>query len=143
MVLILVVAILVLLAIMGTIFIVMANTDKQSVYASNDAISMNFARQGVLNIIRGDMLNQTLDQNGNVLAIDPTLLTDRISRFWDYPEMGSVSTTSLANTLPFYEVNAPASNLPPSPAMQLAPANPGWSPICRGNRIQTTWRAMR
>ncbi len=124
MVLILVVAILVLLAIMGTIFIVVANTDKQSVYASNDAISMNFARQGVLNIIRGDMLNQTLDQNGNVLAIDPTLLTDRISRFWDYPEMGSVSTTSLANTLPFYEVNAPASNLPPSPAMQLAPSQP-------------------
>ena len=124
MVLILVVAILVLLAIMGTIFIVMANTDKQSVYASNDAISMNFARQGVLNIIRGDMLNQTLDQNGNVLAIDPTLLTDRISRFWDYPEMGYLLSTSLANTLPFYEVNAPASNLPPSPAMQLAPSQP-------------------
>ena len=62
MILLLVMALLVLLALMGTIFILTAGADRKTVYAENSATSMSFAQEGVLNTIRGIMLNGTLDQ---------------------------------------------------------------------------------
>ncbi len=122
MALILVVAILVLLALMGTVYLVVANADRQSLGASNTSLSLHFAQQGMMNIVCGIMLDQTLDQNNRALSIgqfntvtgtpDPDYgagfipdqstiwataggtITGRISRLWDFPEIGGVRTAS-------------------------------------------------
>ena len=108
MILLLVIALLVLLALMGTIFILMASTDKQSAYASNSSTSLNMAQQGVLNTVRGLMLNQTLDENNNTLAVGTyttaagftpdhyvsATVPGQIARFWDYPEVGAMPAGS-------------------------------------------------
>ena len=120
-VLIMVAAILALLALLGTIYIIMASADRQGVYASDKAMNMNFAQQSVLNILRGQMLRQTLDQNGNVLAIDPTSSppsATSIARFWDYPEMGDLVATTPTNTGPFYQVDVTQTT------SQIAPSQP-------------------
>ena len=46
MILLLVIALLVLLALMGTVFILMASTDRKSAYASNSSASLNMAQRG-------------------------------------------------------------------------------------------------
>ena len=134
MILLLVIALLVLLALMGTIFILMASTDRQSAYASNGSTSLNFAQQGVINTVRGLMLNQTLDQpvsQTGVILPQQTLAVGmyntsagnpqpgygagfipdqynattktggQIARFWDYPEVGAMSSDT--NTNGFYQ----------------------------------------
>ncbi len=98
MILLLVIALLVLLALMGTVFILMASTDRKSAYASNSSASLNMAQQGVLNTVRGLMLSQTLDptprtlsiggESGGVFAPDT-----QIARFWDTPEVGGATTS--------------------------------------------------
>ena len=97
MILLLVIALLVLLALMGTVFILMASTDRKSAYASNSSASLNMAQQGVLNTVRGLMLSQTVDQNGQTLAVGKLTGTaftpdTQIARFWDYPEVGGMPT---------------------------------------------------
>ena len=68
MILLLVIAILVLLALLGTAYILMARADKHATYAANAAANMGLAQQGVLNILRNTMLNQTLDGASSVLG---------------------------------------------------------------------------
>jgi hypothetical protein len=109
-VLIVVVALLAMLALMGTIFILSAATDKQAVYASDTATDLNLAQTGVLSNITGTMLNETLDQNGNTLAVgtyDPTTAgytpDSHIARLWDAPRTGNVATCTPTDPQPFYQ----------------------------------------
>ena len=106
MILLLVIAMLVLLALMGTVFILMASTDRKSAYAANSSASLNMAQQGVLNTVRGLMLNGTLDQNKQTLAVGTStggaFTPDyQIARFWDYPEVGAMPTSGMARE--FYQ----------------------------------------
>ena len=150
MILLLVIALLVLLALMGTIFILMASTDRQSAYASNGSTSLNFAQQGVLNTVRGLMLNQTLDENNQTLAVGmynssagvphtgypagfipdqyntTTKTGGQIARFWDYPEVGAMGTGANYSPNHFYQsviVQGSNAGTPPPPT-QYAPSEP-------------------
>ena len=109
-VLIVVVALLAMLALMGTIFILSAATDKQAVYASDTATDLNLAQTGVLSSVTGTMLNETLDQNGNTLAVgtyDPSTARytpdSHIARLWDSPRDGNVAACTPTNPQPFYQ----------------------------------------
>ena len=137
MILLLVIALLVLLALMGTVFILMASTDRKSAYASNSSASLNMAQQGVLNTVRGLMLSQTVDQNGQTLAVGKltgtTFTPDtQIARFWDYPEVGGMPTTGASAQ--FYH-SATAGTI--AAPIQYAPSEP-WlvsnQPYEPGNR---------
>ncbi len=129
MILLLVIALLVLLALMGSVFILMASTDKQSAYASNSSASLTMAQEGVLNTVRGMMLNETLDSENQTLAIgsisgkkstfSPT--TPQIARFWDYPEVGAMSSTAPASAPQFYQSVTVGTQ--PTPT-QYAPSEP-------------------
>ena len=68
MILLLVIAILVLLALLGTAYILMARANKHVTYAANAAANLGLAQKGVLSIVRNTMLNQTLDGAGSVLG---------------------------------------------------------------------------
>ncbi len=68
MILLLVVAILVLLAVMGTAYILMARVDRQSTYDAAANANLTFAQQASLNIVRNLMLTQTEDANGNMFG---------------------------------------------------------------------------
>ena len=101
MVLLLVIAILVLLAIMGSVYVLMAGADRQSTNASRQQASVDMAQNAVLQTVRGLMLNQTLDQNGSTLAIGTEKITSgtviftpdtTIARTWDTPETGTSPT---------------------------------------------------
>ncbi len=86
MILLLVVAVLVLLALMGTVYILTASTDKQVSYASNDQANLNYATQGMLSIVRADILNTTLGPNG-ALALG----SQTPARVWTGPDLGYVA----------------------------------------------------
>ena len=128
MILLLVIAMLVLLALMGTIFILMASTDRKSAYASNSSVSLNLAQQGVLNTVRGLMLNQTLDATAPAAPLTLAIGTDtagvftpapQIARFWDYPEVGAMASSG--DTSGFYQ--SATVGVPPTPT-QYAPSEP-------------------
>jgi len=109
-VLIVVIALLAMLALMGTIFILSAATDKQVVYASNTSAGLSLAQSGVLNTLAGDMLNATLDQNGNTLALGSynasagTYAPDsHIARLWDCPRAGNVAACTPSASQPFFQ----------------------------------------
>ena len=124
MILLLVIALLVLLALMGTVFILMASTDRKSAYAANSSASLNMAQQGVLNTVRGLMLNGTLDQNKQTLAVGTSTSgvfhpDYQIARFWDYPEVGAMSTTTAFGE--FYQ--SVTAGTPAAPK-QYAPSEP-------------------
>ena len=138
MILLLVIAMLVLLALMGTIFILMASTDRKSAYAANSSASLNLAQQGVLNTVRGLMLSQTLDENGQTLAVGsynstthlytpdsysarPPATTGQIARFWDYPEVGAIPAGGTPSQ--FYQTAIVAGASPTAPT-QYAPSEP-------------------
>ena len=126
MILLLVIALLVLLALMGTVFILMASTDRKSAYASNSSASLNMAQQGVLNTVRGLMLSQTVDQNGQTLAVGKLTGTaftpdTQIARFWDYPEVGAMPAGSTQTQ--FYQTAIVAGTSVATPT-QYAPSEP-------------------
>ena len=138
MILLLVIALLVLLALMGTVFILMASADRKSAYAANSSASLNMAQQGVLNTVRGLMLSQTLDENGQTLAVGgynatthvfvpdtysagPPATTGQIARFWDYPEVGAMPTGS--TPAQFYQTAIVAGPSVTTPT-QYAPSEP-------------------
>ncbi|MGC8540173.1 MAG: hypothetical protein ACP5QA_06030, partial [Phycisphaerae bacterium] len=98
--------------------------------------SLNMAQQGVLNTVRGLMLSQTLDQNGQTLAVGSynttthvftpdsyvagsATATGQIARFWDYPEVGAMS--SATDPGGFYQ--SATAGAPPTPT-QYAPSEP-------------------
>lgn len=124
MILLLVIALLVLLALMGTVFILMASADRKSAYASNSSASLNMAQQGVLNTVRGLMLNASLDQNGQTLAVEAPAGSGftpdtQIARFWDYPEVGAISSGGAVGE--FYQ--SVTAGTQPTPT-QYAPSEP-------------------
>ena len=128
MVLLLVIAILVLLAIMGSVYVLMAGADRQSTNASRQQASVDMAQNAVLQTVRGLMLNQTLDQNATIpgtLAIGTEKMTSgvptntgfmpdtTIARTWDTPETG---------TSPLFFYSGPVAGL--STMTQQVPTEP-------------------
>jgi len=149
MILLLVIALLVLLALMGTVFILMASADRKSAYASNSSASLTMAQQGVLNTVRGLMLNQTLDQSNNTYAVghyNPLAVTTppiepagyvpnqysvvqgttgQIARYWDYPEIGPITTATPSDAQFYQSVIVQGANAgTPPPPTQYAPSEP-------------------
>ncbi|HTV49037.1 MAG TPA: hypothetical protein VMG59_11400 [Phycisphaerae bacterium] len=114
MVLILVVAVIVLLALMGTVYILSANLDKQTSSSYYNSANLQGATQNVLSILSGVMAYSSADLNGNTLQIDPASSGLTIARTWDFPEFGStVSLTgpTVAQTGYFQEnINGGAYN---------------------------------
>ncbi|MGC8559934.1 MAG: hypothetical protein ACP5O1_04565 [Phycisphaerae bacterium] len=132
-VLIVVVALLAMLALMGTIFILSAASDKQAVYASNTATSLNLAQSGVLSSVVGTMLSQTLDQNGHTLALgnfnsaSQTFTPDsQIARTWDCPRAGNVAACTPSAPGPFFQtVTGGDQTIPTQPWLtSIAPWEP-------------------
>ncbi|NNM88124.1 MAG: hypothetical protein HKL95_06360 [Phycisphaerae bacterium] len=112
MILLLVIAILVLLALLGTAYILMARADKHSTYAANAAANLNLAQKGVLNMVRNTMLNQTLDGSSSMLGANYGYYSSGIS----YPvgavvEMAPNFSTTYATT--YYKCITATSNNPP------------------------------
>ncbi len=95
MILLLVVAVLVLLALMGTVYILSASTDKQVSYASNDQANLNYATQGMLSVVRADILNTTLGPNGTPLALGSATP----ARVWTGPDLGYVNNGIIATPM--------------------------------------------
>jgi hypothetical protein len=102
-VLILVVAILVLLALMGTVYILSANLDKQTTYAYNAQANLQGATQNVLSVLSGVMLYNSTDCNAAAvspvavntpLQIDPATPAATVARTWDFPEVGAAPTST-------------------------------------------------
>ena len=113
-VLIMVAAILVLLALMGTIYILAASNDTAGLDASTNALNLSFAQQSVLNIVRGEMVYQTMDGAGNFLGPSYGFYTGGVT----YPKGATVEVAPAPPTVyvPTYyqEVIAPTSAAPPS-----------------------------
>ena len=113
MILLLVVAILVLLALLGTAYILMARADKHATYAANAAANMGLAQKGVLNIVRNTMLNQTLDEAGSVLGANygyyATGVTYPVNAVVEVPP--NFSTTYAAT---YYKCATATSTTPPN-----------------------------
>ncbi len=96
MILLLVIAILVLLALMGSVYVLMAGADRQSTNASNGNASLALAQASVLNIVRGQIGAQLTDGNGYYLnGATPKV---PYARTWDMPQLGN--TASIAPTAP-------------------------------------------
>ncbi len=96
MILLLVIAILVLLAVMGSVYVLMAGADRQSTNASTGNASLALAQTSVLNIVRGQIGTQLTDGSGAYLnAATPV---KPYTRTWDMPELGT--TTGIAPGTP-------------------------------------------
>ncbi len=101
MILLLVIAILVLLAIMGSVYVLMAGADRQSTNASNGNADLAMAQTSVLNIVRGQIGTQLTEGNGYYL--NGTSLSKPYARTWDMPEIGNIASAAPTNPTPFYE----------------------------------------
>ena len=86
MILLLVVAILVLLAVMGTAYILMARVDRQSTYDAAANANLGFAHNAVISLVQNAMLRQTIDGNGYIYGNSVPATSSQMSRPWDYPE---------------------------------------------------------
>ncbi len=123
MILLLVIAILVLLALLGTAYILMARADKHATYAANAAANMGLAQKGVLNLVRNTMLNQTLDGTGSVLGANYGYWSSTIT----YPVGAVVELSpnfSTTYVMTYYKCTTANSNSPPPGAdwQQIAAA---------------------
>ncbi len=96
MVLLLVVAVLVLLALMGTVYILTADTDRQVSYATNDQANLNYATQGMLAVVRADILNSTLNSAGTPLALNGV---GSPARVWTGPDLGEMNNGQIATPM--------------------------------------------
>ncbi len=95
MILLLVVAVLVLLALMGTVYILTASTDKQVSYATNDQANLGYATQGALSIVRADILNTTLGPSNTPLALG----SQTPARVWTGPDIGYTASGMIATPM--------------------------------------------
>jgi hypothetical protein len=98
-VLIFAVAILALLAVMGTAYLLMARLERGSVRAESDSVSLDYARDAVMNIVREVMFDATTDGSGNVLHYLPLSAVSPKPRFYDYPE-NHTGTSLIDGTIP-------------------------------------------
>ena len=81
--LILVVAILGLLAVIGTVYIVSARTESASARAGSEGLNLDLARDAVMNQVRTALYSATVNGEGRVGVIEPN---EDLPRFFDYPE---------------------------------------------------------
>ncbi len=81
--LILVVAILGLLAVIGTVYIVSARMESASARAGSEGLNLDLARDAVMNQVRTALYSATVNGNGRVGVIEPN---EDLPRFFDYPE---------------------------------------------------------
>ena len=89
-VMVLVVAVLGLLVVIGTVYIVASRTDRNSVAASSATINLNLARQAVMANVQQTIGNPMVDANGQIgqYAIAGTYGT-QAARNYDYPDTGT------------------------------------------------------
>jgi hypothetical protein len=89
-VMILVVAVLGLLAVLGTVYIVASRTQRASSAAMNADLNFTLARQGVLSTVQQVIGESMMDTNGNIGGIGlPNAAGTRYgARAYDYPELG-------------------------------------------------------
>ena len=136
MILLLVVAILVLLAVMGTAYILMARVDRQSTYDATANANLGFAHNAVISLVQNAMLRQTIDGSGYIYGNSVPATSSQMSRPWDYPEIGQAATAS-PNTSGGYGVGySNADNYIPDQPW-LTPALP-WEPnttYAAGNQV--------
>ena len=81
--LILVVAILGLLAVIGTVYIVSARTESASARAGSEGLNLDLARDAVMNQVRTALYSSTVNGEGRVGVIESNA---DLPRFFDYPE---------------------------------------------------------
>ncbi len=123
MVLLLVVASLVLLAVIGTVYLLMARAQLEVAGYSASTVNLDFARQAVLNIAREEVLQETLDSQGNVLGGDTTGPGGLAARTWDYGEQNANPAYFNASNANLSVRSEPwlAAALPWEPSMRYAP----------------------
>jgi type II secretory pathway pseudopilin PulG len=89
-VMILVVAVLGLLAVLGTVYIVASRTQRASSAAMNADYNFNLARQGVLATVQQTIGESMLDGNGATGVTGNAAVT--AARTFDYPDQGTLAT---------------------------------------------------
>jgi hypothetical protein len=94
-VMILVVAVLGLLAVLGTVYIVASRTQRASSAAMNSDYNFTLARQGVLSIAQRVIGDAMVDSNGNIGGVANNG-AQHASRNYDYPETGTIATGTSA-----------------------------------------------
>ncbi len=130
MILILVSAVLVLLAVIGTIFLVVARVNKQSARDASTQENMSFAQQSVLNIVRSAILQSTLDSTGVVMGNNANNPPYNVARTWDYGEWNP----NAANTMQFNQTawspTTPTAQNPATPSEPWLVHCLPWEPNC-------------
>jgi len=96
-VLILVVAILGLLAVLGTVYIVVSHTEQTTTRAMSAALNLDLARDAVMNEVRTALFSATVDGHGNIAGLGDGTATNMSSRFYDYPEHNNGRATDNQN----------------------------------------------
>jgi hypothetical protein len=90
-VMILVVAVLGLLAVLGTVYIVASRTQRASSVAMNADANFTLARQGILSTVQQVIGESMIDANGNIGGVTVNA-TRKAARGFDYPELGNLAT---------------------------------------------------
>src|ERR1700742_3468368 len=86
-VLILVIAILSLLVVIGTIYVVSARTEQSSARAMSASLNLDLARDAVMNQVRTILFSATTDGEGRIGGLTVDASGARLaSRYYDYPE---------------------------------------------------------
>lgn len=116
----LVIACLVLMLVMATVFLVAARTDRGNVRALNSHLDMDLALQTTVQNISQALLDPTFDSQNQLLATSTTGPTGKKSRYYDYPETAATPGTSADDT-----------NTPDQPWLTL----PGDPPAVRFTRL--------
>jgi hypothetical protein len=94
--LILAVAVLALLAVMGTVYIVTSRTDRATSTAMSASLNLDLARDAVMNQVRTALFSASVDAHGEIGGLVATAARPS-SRFYDYPEIGQTVGQTDAN----------------------------------------------
>jgi hypothetical protein len=94
---ILVVAVLGLLAVMGTVYIVAARTQRSASTAMNAAYNLDLAQNAAMQQVVGVIGNSMFDSVGSVGGVDTTGTSGLAARDFDYPEIGNTTGQSSYN----------------------------------------------
>ncbi|HVS70640.1 MAG TPA: hypothetical protein VHQ47_05235 [Phycisphaerae bacterium] len=94
---ILVVAVLGLLAVMGTVYIVAARTQRSASTAMNAAYNLDLAQNAAMQQVVGVIGNSMFDSAGRVGGVDTTGTSGLAARDFDYPEIGNTTGQSSFN----------------------------------------------
>ena len=108
-VLVLVVAVLALLAVIGTVYIISARSEKASALSGSANVNLRWAQKSVMEEVVSILGDWMYDSKGTFGGLDTSGTNKFVARYYDSPEVGAIpANTTNANL--FYQAFADASN---------------------------------